>query len=63
MIPPSLIARIESIDITNNVPEQFKFGMSDRFDSDSEEENYDDFQLPNKCLKLRASSKGKQCFT
>ena len=63
VISPSLLARIEGIDASKKVPEQFKLGMSDWTNSDSEKENNDDFQLPKKRLKLSASSKGKERFT
>lgn len=62
VISPSLLARIESIDATKKASGQFKLGMSDWTDSDSEKEN-DDFQPPKKRLKLPASSKGKTHFT
>ena len=62
VISPSLLARVNSIDTTKKVPEEFKLGMSDWTDSDSEKEN-DDFQPPKRCLKLPAFLKGKQHFT
>ena len=62
VISPSLLASIASIDVTKKAPEQFKLGMSDWTDSDSEKEN-DDFQPPKKHLKLPASVKGNQRFT
>ena len=60
MISPSLLASIESIDATAKVSE---LGMSDWTDSDSKKENDDDFQPPNKRLKLPTSSKKKRHFT
>ena len=44
VISPSLIARIGSIYTVKNVPEQFKFGMSDCSDFDSKKKNDDEFQ-------------------
>ena len=41
------MARINSIDTTKKVPDEFKLGMSDWTDSDSEKVN-DDFQPPKK---------------
>ena len=60
VISPSLLARIESIDATKQVPEQLKPGMSDRTDSNSEKEKNDDFQPPKKRLKLPTSSKERE---
>ena len=62
VVSPSLLARVNSIDTTKKVPEEFKLGMSDWTDSDSEKEN-DDFQPPKKRQKVPASLKGKKRFT
>ena len=58
VISPSLLAKVNSIDATKKVPDEFKLGMSDWTDSDSKKEN-DDFQPPKKRQKVPASLKGK----
>ena len=62
VVSPSLLARVNSIDTTKKVPEEFKLGMSEWTDSDNEKEN-DDFQPPKKRMKVPGSLKGKQRFT
>ena len=54
-----------SLDFNRKVLEQFRLGMSDWTDSDSEKENYDDFEPPKKHQKQKLPSfvLGKQCFT
>ena len=51
LISASLLA---SVDFNKKIPEQFRRGMSKLTDSDSEKENYDNFEPPKKCQKLNS---------
>ena len=54
VVSSSLLARVNNIDTTKKVPEEFKLWMSDWTDSNSEKEN-DNFQPPKRYMKVPAS--------
>ena len=50
LISASLLARI---DFNRKVLEQFRLGMSNWTDTNGEEENYNDFELPKKRQEVK----------